>query len=88
MRGGNPCRAIRLDTETAAGLGVVPGAVVELVNVRGAPLRAWVTGTVPESAGRTEVDPIALRMLGVSDGAEVEIRAVHAGALGPDPRPT
>ena len=78
-----PCgRAILIDTETAARLGVVEGAVVELVNPRGAPLRAWVTGTVPEGAGHAEVDPIALRMLGVSDGAEVEIRAVYGGALG------
>ena len=36
-------RAIRLDAETAARLGVGPGAVVELVNPAGAPLRAWVT---------------------------------------------
>src|SRR5712692_452022 len=35
-------RAIRLDAETAARLGVQAGAVVELVNPRGAPLRAWV----------------------------------------------
>jgi N-methylhydantoinase B len=77
-------RAIRLDTETATRLGVAQGAVVELVNVAGAPLRAWVSGTVPEGTGRAEVARIALRMLGVSDGAEVEIRAVHGGALGRD----
>jgi len=48
----------------------------------GAPLRAWVTAIAPGSAGRAEVAPLALRMLGVADGAEVEIRAVHGGALG------
>jgi N-methylhydantoinase B len=80
-------RAIRLDTETATRLGVAQGAVVELVNVEGAPLRAWVTGTVPEGTGRAEVARIALRMLGVADGAEVEIRAVHGGALGRDAGP-
>ena len=36
-------RAIRLDADTAARLGVGAGAVVELVNRSGAPLRAWVT---------------------------------------------
>jgi len=29
-----------------------------------------------------EVAPVALRMLAVADGAEVEVRAVHSGVLG------
>ena len=79
-----PGRAIRLDAHTMARLGVAPGAVVELVNPRGAPLRAWVVGDA-RRAGATaacELAPIALRMLGIADGAEVKIRAVHSGVLG------
>jgi N-methylhydantoinase B len=40
-------RALRIDAETARRLGVTEGAVVELVNPRGAPLRAWVAGLMP-----------------------------------------
>ena len=71
-------RAIRLDAATARRLGVTTGAVVELVNPRGAPLRAWVTSI---DAARVEIAPLALQMLALADGAEVEIRAVHSGTL-------
>ncbi len=81
-------RAIRLDAGTAARLGVGEGAVVELVNLRGAPLRAWVTVITPGNGGRAEVAPIALRMLGMTDGADLEIRAVHGGLLGSGPGPS
>ena len=79
-------RIIRLGADTASRLGVGPGAVVELVNLRGAPLRAWVAGLTAESATGTspvvELAPAALRMLALSDRAEVEVRAVHSGMLG------
>jgi hypothetical protein len=78
-------RAIRLDAGTAAGLGVGAGAVVELVNPAGAPLRAWVESVVPGDdrlAHVAQVPPVALRMLALADGALVEIRAVHSGTLG------
>jgi N-methylhydantoinase B len=75
-------RAIRIDAETARALGVEAGAVVELVNPRGAPLRAWVAGVTPGNGHRAAIAPAALRMLSLGDGAEVEIRAVHSGALG------
>jgi hypothetical protein len=83
-------RAIRLDAEIAARLGVQAGAVVELVNPRGAPLRAWVASltAAPHSADATlsaELAPIALRMLAIAEGAEVEVRAVHPGALTVNP---
>ena len=80
-------RAIRLDAETAGALAVGAGAVVELVNPRGAPLRAWVASLMPGNGGRAEVAASALRMLTISDGAEVEIRAVHSGSLTPSPTP-
>jgi N-methylhydantoinase B len=78
-------RAIRLGTDIATRLGVGPGAVVELVNPRGAPLRAWVAGLIsPSPAGSppgAELAPGALRMLAITDHAEVEVRAVHSGKL-------
>jgi hypothetical protein len=75
-------RAIRLEGETAARLGVGEGAIVELVSPHGAPLRAWVVEVVTGVAGRAEVPPIALSMLALEDGAEIEVRAVHSGRLG------
>jgi len=75
-------RAVRLDTATATALGVGAGGVVELVNPRGAPLRAWVDAMLAGAGRRAELAPVALRMLAVADGGEVEIRAVHSGALG------
>ena len=74
-------RAIRLDAATADRLGVGAGAVVELVNAHGAPLRAWVTSVRPGNGTRVDVAPAALRMLGLADGGEAELRAVHSGAL-------
>jgi N-methylhydantoinase B len=69
-------RAIRLEAGAARRLGVGVGAVVELVNPRGAPLRTWVA----EIGTATQLAPDALSMLGVT-GA-VEIRALHSGSLG------
>ena len=79
-------REIRLAADLASRLGVGPGAVVEIVNPRGAPLRAWVASVTGASshAGAVpvaELAPIALRMLDAADGAEVEVRAVHSGVL-------
>jgi hypothetical protein len=76
-------RLVRLDSETAARLGVAVGAIVELVNPRGAPLRAWVADVMPGNGGRAEISPNALGMLALADGAEVELRALHSGSLGP-----
>ena len=76
-------RAIILDADTAGRLGVGKGGVVELVNPRGAPLRAWVASIHRRGGRRAELPPAALGMLGMDDGAEVEIRAVHSGSLDP-----
>jgi len=56
---------------------------VELVNPRGAPLRAWIAALRPSHGSRAEISPMALAMLALEDGAEVELRAVHSGSLGP-----
>jgi N-methylhydantoinase B len=77
-------REVRLSTEVATRLGVTHGAVVEFVNPRGAPLRAWVVGPITSAAGSgavAELAPIALRMLAGTDVSAVEIRAIHSGVL-------
>ncbi|HET9853692.1 MAG TPA: hydantoinase B/oxoprolinase family protein [Methylomirabilota bacterium] len=75
-------RLVRLDVQTAARLGIGPGAIVELVNPRGAPLRAWVDALMPGDGSRGEIAPSALAMLGLDGGGLVELRPVHSGALG------
>ena len=77
-------RAVRLSTPIIDRLGAAPGAVLEFINPRGAPLRVWIEGVAAsggESVPTAELAPIALRMLAVADGAEVEVRAVHPGML-------
>ncbi len=63
-----------------------PGAIVELVNPGGAPLRAWVDSLMPGDGRRGEIAPSALAMLGLADDALVEVRAVHSGSLAPATR--
>jgi N-methylhydantoinase B len=74
-------RPIRVDETTARALGVGVGGVVELVNPRGAPLRAWVVALLPGNGRRAEIAEAALQMLALADGSEVEVRAVHSGIL-------
>ena len=74
-------RLVRLDSQTATRLGIGTGAIVELVNPHGAPLRAWVHALMPGDGPRGEIAPDALAMLGLDEGALVELRAVHSGAL-------
>src|SRR5437667_6435471 len=86
-------REVRLSADVARRISVEPGSVVELVNPRGAPLRAWVASLTARSAGAdalvAELAPIALRMLAVADDDEVIVRAVHTGVLtAPDSRRT
>ncbi len=81
-------RLVRLDTRTAARLHVGPGAIVELVNPGGAPLRAWVDSLMPGDGQRGEIAPSARTMLGLADDTLVEVRAVHSGSLAPIQPPT
>jgi N-methylhydantoinase B len=74
-------RSITLDADTASRLGIGVGGIVELVNPRGAPLRAWVERITDGPAGCAEIAAAALPMLGLRETAEVEIRALHSGAL-------
>jgi N-methylhydantoinase B len=80
-------RTVRLGAATAERLGVNVGAIVELVNPRGAPLRAWVVGLTSGAGERAEVAPAAQRMLGLADGAGVEVRRVHSGRLDGEAQP-
>jgi N-methylhydantoinase B len=80
-------RSIRLDADTAGRLGVAAGAVVELVNQAGAPLRAWVTDVLPGNGHIAHVPPVALAMLALPEGAQVDIRTIHSGVLGPPGSP-
>jgi hypothetical protein len=72
---------VRIDTETAGRLGVGLGAIVELVNPRGAPLRAWVAALLPGNGARAEIAPGAIAMLSGGDRDPVEVRSVHSGVL-------
>jgi N-methylhydantoinase B len=74
-------RAARVDRGTAAALGVTIGSVIELVNPRGAPLRAWVVDVLSDDGPRVELAPTALPLLAMPAGADVEVRAVHSGLL-------
>ena len=74
-------RVIGLDARTAARLGVHVGAVVELGSPRGAPVRAWVGRLIPDDGPRADVGAAVLRMLGVLEGAEVDLHLLHPGAL-------
>jgi N-methylhydantoinase B len=78
-------RLLRLDAVSAARLGVGVGAVVELVNPAGAPVRAWVAALLAGDGRRAEVPPDTLGLLPSDDGGEIEIRAVHTGVLGAAP---
>jgi N-methylhydantoinase B len=65
---------ITLSRPTAERLRAGIGAVVELVEPRGAPLRLWVSAITDGDNGRALVSADTLRMLGLASGARVEIR--------------
>jgi N-methylhydantoinase B len=68
--------AVALSPSTIAALGTGVGAVVEVVDSRGAPLRLWVSAVADEEPGRALVSRATLAMLGLSPDARVEIRAL------------
>ena len=77
-------RAVRLSADIMSRLGVGHGAVLEFVNLRGAPLRAWIASedaTPRDGIAVAELAPIALRMLDVADGSDVEVHVAHHGIL-------
>jgi N-methylhydantoinase B len=75
----DPAQVI-INSQTADGLGLADGALAEIVNRRGAPLRAWVRhGSIP--AGSCELSERDLLSLGLADGEPVEIRALDPWQL-------
>jgi N-methylhydantoinase B len=61
---------------TAEGLGARVGAVLELVDPLGAPLRLWLAAVEENADGRAFVSAATLRMLGLTAGARVELRTL------------
>jgi N-methylhydantoinase B len=55
-------------------LGVNEGDLVELVNPRAAPLRAWVSGMEGEDEGFIYLGNIGMEILGVKEGDQIELR--------------
>jgi len=67
---------IALARPAAERLGASVGAVVELVDARGAPLRLWVAAIGDGDEERALISPASLRLLGIEAGTRVEIRAL------------
>jgi N-methylhydantoinase B len=67
---------IALARPTAERLGARAGAVVELIDPLGAPLRLWVAAISDGDGGQALISPASLRLLGVEAGTRVEIRAL------------
>ncbi len=73
-----PVRVVALDADTARRIGAAVGDVVEIVNPRGAPVRAWLRQTRPAGAPGAAVSAETLAMLGARAGEAVGIRLVYA----------
>jgi hypothetical protein len=67
----------RLHPDDVARLAVRAGDIVELVGAS-VPLRAWVVLDASLTRGRVLLDARARRVLGVDDGAALEIRALDS----------
>jgi N-methylhydantoinase B len=67
---------IVLSRPMAERLGARVGAVVELVDPGGAPLRLWVSAIVDDGDGRAFVSVATLQMAGLAAGARVQIRTL------------
>jgi N-methylhydantoinase B len=68
---------IILPPAVAARLGSRLGAVLELVDLRGAPLRLWIAAIAQSDGHHALVSTATLRMLGLAPGTRVEIRALR-----------
>ena len=62
--------------ETIARLGLREGDLVEWVNPDGAPLRAWVRRVDHDAEGAVYLGKVAMEILGVGEGDEVEVRRI------------
>jgi len=73
-----PKRRCGLGSKTIKILGVREGDLVELVGLKGGPLRAWVERRPDKSEGEVEIDKIGLQILGIAAGHQIEIRPIYA----------
>jgi hypothetical protein len=58
-------------------LGLKEGDLVELVNPRAAPLRAWVSGMEGEDEGSIYLGKTGMEILGVMEEDQIELRQVQ-----------
>lgn len=72
------CRISVLSLRDALALGGA-GALVEIVNPQGAPLRTWIKTSVKARDGHIKLGPKARAILGVSAGARLELRPLVSG---------
>jgi N-methylhydantoinase B len=72
------CRISVLSPRDALALGGA-GALVEIVNPHGAPLRTWIKTSVSAREGNIRLGPKARAILGVSAGAKLELRPLVSG---------
>jgi N-methylhydantoinase B len=71
-------RICRLNPEDAMPLGG-RGALIEVVNPAGAPLRMWLAESAATAVGRIPLDAVARGILGTGEAAVVEVRPLRAG---------
>jgi len=70
-------RMCLLGSKTIENLGLREGDLVELVNFRAPPLRAWVYGLEHGAEGAVYLGKLGMEILGVRGGAEVELRHIQ-----------
>ncbi len=66
-------RICRLAPATARALKAGDGALIEFMNPRGAPLRAWIAASGDVAEGYVRLGPVARTILGLADGDRVEL---------------
>jgi N-methylhydantoinase B len=69
-------RLCPLGDRTIKELGLEEGDLVELVNPRGAPLRAWVKGLGSGERGAVYLGKVGMEILGAIEGEKVELRKI------------
>lgn len=70
-------RMCYLGFKTIKKLGFSEGDLVELVGLKGGPLRAWIYGRSDETEGEVFIGPTALQILGLACGDPIEVRRVQ-----------
>ncbi len=66
-----------IGVQTSARLGLAPGQLIELVNPKGAPLRAWIRTSDAAAENRIHLGAGSLKLLGAAENDTIEIRAIR-----------